>query len=342
MSGKKTILIVDDEESIRGFLHRRLSREGFQCQEASSVNQALDKLRSSPVDLVILDIKMPGKPGTELLPQIKTSYPDTAVVMATAITDTNIAVQCMKQGAYDYLTKPFNLDEVIMSANRALETKRLELENREYQQHLEERVKEQAEKIRSSFLNAIAALAYALEAKDKYTSGHSRRVTQIAIAIAQELGMSPESVNKIQLAGQVHDIGKIGVREFVLNKPGKLTPAEFQHVKSHCEIGERILNPIVDDEDINQMVRHHHECYDGTGYPDGLKGECIPLGARVLAVADTFDAITSSRPYRLAVSVDEALNEIGKCADTQFDPAVVAAFLKIPAAKIIKAKVPVH
>ena len=342
MSGKKALLIVDDEESIRGFLHRRLSREGFQCQEASSVNQALDKLRSSPVDLVILDIKMPGKPGTELLPQIKTSYPDTAVVMATAITDTNIAVQCMKQGAYDYLTKPFNLDEVIISANRALETKRLELENREYQQHLEERVKEQAEKIRSSFLNAIAALAYALEAKDKYTSGHSRRVTQIAIAIAQELGMSPESVNKIQLAGQVHDIGKIGVREFVLNKPGKLTPAEFRDIKRHCEIGERILTPIADDEDINQMVRHHHELYDGTGYPDGLKGECIPLGARVLAVADTFDAMTSSRPYRPAVSIDEALNEIGKCADTQFDPAVVAAFLKIPAAKIVKAKVPVH
>jgi response regulator RpfG family c-di-GMP phosphodiesterase len=342
MPEKKKILIVDDEESIRGFLRRRLSKEGFRCQEASSAHQALDKLRSSPVDLVILDIKMPGKPGTELLPQIKTSYPDTAVIMATAITDTNIAVQCMKQGAYDYLTKPFNLDEVIMSANRALETKRLELENREYQQHLEERVKEQAEKIRSSFLNAIAALVYALEAKDKYTSGHSQRVTQIAIAIAQELGMSPDSINKIQFAGLVHDIGKIGVRESVLDKPGKLTEEEFQDVKRHCEIGERILTPIADDEDINQMVRHHHELYDGTGYPDGLKGESIPLGARVLAVADTFDAMTSDRPYRPAVSVNEALNEISKYANTQFDPAVVAAFLKIPVAEIMKAEMLVH
>ncbi len=342
MSEKKKILIVDDEESIRRFLHRRLSREGFQCQEASSADQALDKLRSSPVDLAILDIKMPGRPGTELLPQIKTSYPDTAVVMATAITDTNIAVQCMKQGAYDYLTKPFNLDEVILSANRALETKRLELENREYQQHLEKRVKEQAEKIRASFLNAIAALAYALEAKDKYTSGHSQRVTQIAIAIAQELGMSPEWINKIQLAGLVHDIGKIGVRESVLNKSVKLTKDEFQDVKRHCEIGEHILTPIADDEDINQMVRHHHELYDGTGYPDGLKGKSIPLGARVLAVADTFDAMTSNRPYRSSVSVSEALNEISKYADTQFDPAVVAAFLKIPVAEIMKAEMLVH
>lgn len=339
MSVKKIILIVDDEESIRGFLHRRLSREDFQCQEADSVNQALDKLRNSPVDLAILDVKMPGKPGTELLPEIKTSYPDTAVIMATAITDSNIAIQCMKQGACDYLTKPFNLDEVVLSVNRALEAKKLELERKEYQQHLEQTVKKQGEKIRASFLNAIAALAYALEAKDKYTSGHSQRVTQIAIAIAQELGMSPDSITKIQLAGLVHDIGKIGVRESVLDKPGKLTAAEFQDVKRHCEIGERILTPIADDEDINQMVRHHHELYDGTGYPDGLKGERIPLGARVLAVADTFDAMTSSRSYRSAVSVDEALSEISKCAGTQFDPAVVAAFLKIPAAEIVKAEV---
>ena len=322
------ILIVDDEEVIRRLLRQKLSSEGYQCQEAGNAAQALDELRSKPVALVILDIKMPGKLGIELLPELRASYPDTAVIMATAITDTSTAIQCMKQGAYDYLTKPFNLDEVVLNVNRALEKRRLVLENRAYQQHLEEMVEKQAKKIRAAFLNAITALAYALEAKDKYTSGHSQRVTKISVAIVKKLGMPQGSINEIRLAGLIHDIGKIGVRESVLNKPAKLTDDEFKHIKSHCEVGEHILTPIVEDEEILKMVRHHHERYDGTGYPDRLKGEQIPLGARILAVADTYDAMTSERPYREAMIDETAYAEIERCKGTQFDPEVTDVFLR--------------
>lgn len=325
---QERILIVDDEETVRKLLHQKLSGEGYRCEEAGNADQALDKLRSNAVELVILDIKMPGKSGVELLPEIKANYPDTAVIMATAITDTHIAIQCMKEGAYDYLTKPFSLDEVLLSVDRALEKRRLELENRDYQQHLEQKVEAQAKKIRASFLNAMTALAYALEAKDIYTSGHSQRVAESAVAIAKEIGMPPDSINKVRLAGLVHDIGKIGVKESVLNKVGKLTDDEFEHIKAHCEIGEHILTPIVEDEEILKAVRHHHERYNGKGYPDGLSGEQIPLGARILAVADAYDAMTSERSYRKAMSDETACTEIERGKGTQFDTEVADAFLR--------------
>jgi putative two-component system response regulator len=323
------ILIVDDEAAVRQLLSRRVAREGYRCEEASTGDEALIKIKSNPVQLVILDIKMPGRSGIELLPEIKAAHPDIAVIMATAITDTSTAIQCMKQGAYDYITKPFNLDGVVLSIERALEKRKLELENRDYQQHLEQKVGEQAQKIRASFLNAITALVYALEAKDKYTSGHSQRVAEISVAIAAELGLSQQDIEKIRLAGLIHDIGKIGVRESILNKSGRVNASEYQHILSHCDIGEHILTPIVEDEQILKAVRHHHERYDGTGYPDGLSGEQIPLGARILAVADTYDAIISGRPYREAESIQTACNEIQRHKGTQFDPEVVDAFLRI-------------
>ena len=329
MTEQATILIVDDEEAVRRLLKQKLSGEGYECWEAGSANRALDILRDNTVELVILDIKMPGKSGVQLLPEIRASYPDTMVIMATAITETSTAVHCMRLGAYDYITKPFNLDEVSLSVGKALEKRRLELENRDYQQHLEQRVKEQAKKIRVSFLNAITALAYALEAKDRYTSGHSLRVAEMSVAIARELGLPPDRIDSIRLAGQVHDIGKIGVRETVLNKPAKLTDEESKQIKRHCEIGEHILSPIVDDEEILNMVRHHHERHNGTGYPDGLSGEQIPLGARILAVADAFDAMTSERPYREVMSGEEACAEIERGKGTQFNAEVVEAFLRI-------------
>jgi len=329
MNDQETVLIVDDEDAIRRLLHRKLSSEGFQCWEAGDAEQALSKLKNNTVDLVILDIKMPGKSGIELLPEIKASYPDTAVIMGTATTDINIAIHCMKHGAYDYITKPFNMDEVIISIGRALEKRRLELENKEYQQHLEDKVAEQAKKIRSSFLSAITALAYALEAKDKYTSGHSLRVADFSVAIAKEMGLLQESIEKIKLAGLVHDIGKIGVRESVLNKPGRLTDEELKHIQKHPEIGERILTPIANHEEILQLIRNHHERYDGTGYPDALKDTEIPLFARILAVSDAYEAMTSERPYRKAMSDKAAYSEIERCAGTQFDPEVINAFFKI-------------
>jgi putative two-component system response regulator len=330
MTAKKgVILLVDDEEVIRRLLEQRLSSEGYRCEQAADAEEALEKLKAGSIELVILDIRMPGKSGVELLPEIKAKYPDTAVIMATAVDDANTAINCMKAGAYDYLTKPFNLEEVGFSVRRALERRRLKLENRDYQQHLEQKVEEQAQKIRGSFFNAITALAYALEAKDVYTSGHSQRVTEISVAIAKHLGLPEETIEKIRLAGLVHDIGKIGVRESILNKPGSLSDEEYKHVRLHSETGERILKPIVDDGEILKAVRHHHEHYDGTGYPDGLKGEQIPQLARIIAVADTFDAMTSGRPYRKALTQEAACAEVERCRGTQFDPEVASAFLEI-------------
>lgn len=328
-AGKEYILIVDDEAIIRKLLLNKLSREGYVCQEAGNAAEAVEKLNIAPAALALLDVKMPGGLGTELLLEIKTSYPDTAVIMVTAITDVSLAIQCMKEGAYDYITKPFNLDEVVINVSRALEKRRLELENREYHQHLEQRVQEQAQRIRTSFLNAVTSLAYALEAKDKYTSGHSQRVSEMAVMIAKELGIPREGIDKIRLAGLIHDIGKMGVKESILNKPGELSKEEFEHIKRHPEIGERILGPIVDDEEILKMVRHHHERYDGSGYPDGLVGERIPLGARILAVCDAYDAITSKRPYRAANDNEIACVDIEEGKNTQFDPRLIDILLKV-------------
>jgi len=252
------ILIVDDEASVRRLLKNKLTGDGYQCYEAADARQALDELHRKKISLVMLDIKMPGKSGFELLPEIKSVHDDTSVIMITATADMQTAIQCMKQGAYDYISKPFELDAITISVARALEKRRLEMENQAYQQHLEEKVLEQANKIRFSYLNAITALAYALEAKDTYTSGHSQRVAELSAAIARELRLPRGHIDKLKLAGRLHDIGKIGVQESVLNKPGRLTEAEFEMVKLHPEIGEHILSPIVDSTEILKAVRSHH------------------------------------------------------------------------------------
>jgi len=327
----ENILIVDDEDSIRRVLNNKLSGEGYKCILATNLEQALDEIRKSTVGLVILNIKMPGKSGIELLPEINTANPETQVLMATAITDKGIAVRCMKYGAYDYITKakPLNVDEIAFSVNRAPEKRRLELENREYQHHLEDKVAEQAGEIRLSFLNAVAALASALEAKDKYTGGHSQRVAEISAAIANAMGLFQKTNEKVKLAGMVHDVGKIGISESILNKPGRLTNEEFHYIQKHPEVGQHILTPIAgDDEEILRMVRSHHERYDGSGYPDGLKREEIPLGSRIIAVADAYEAMTSVRPYRKAISDEAALIEIQCGEGTQFDPNVAETFLR--------------
>ena len=325
----ESILIVDDEESIRKLLHQKLTREGFQCQEASNAEQALEKLKRNTFSLVILDNKMPGKSGMELLPEIKTAYPNTAIIMATATTDINIAIECMKRGAYDYLPKPFNLDGVMISVNRALEKRRLAMENDDYRHHLEEKVAEQTRKIRALSLSAITALVNALEAKDKYTSGHSLRVAGIAVVIATEMGLSQETIDKVRIAGMVHDVGKIGIRELILNKPSHLNEEELQQTQKHPEIGEHILRPIAEDEEILRTVRSHHERFDGTGYPDGLKGFQIPLGARIIAISDAYEAMmTSERPYRSALSDEDARAELIRCKGTHFDPDIIDTFLK--------------
>lgn len=344
INNKVEILIVDDEAGIREVLSRKLSSAGFQCLTARDGIKAMKLLKSRQADLVLLDVNMPGKSGAAVLKDIKAKYPDMAVIMVTAVTDVQAVISIMNDGAYDYVIKPVELNTLFFSINRALEKRRLILENREYQLDLERKVAEQTNRIRQSFLNAITSLANALDAKDKYTHGHSQRVTETAVAIAAEMGITPNAIEKIELAGLLHDIGKIGLSEAILNKPGKLSEEELMLVRLHPEIGERILKPLIEDEEILELIRHHHECYDGSGYPDGLSGappveekgesasakvKSLSLGAMALTLADAFDAMTSNRPYRKSMSIEAACAELERCKGKQFCPDVVDAFIRL-------------
>jgi len=327
-----TLLVVDDETGIRKLLRQKLSREGYRCKEAANAEKALEVLATNSIDLVILDIKMPDKSGTELLPEIKMGYPDTAVVMATVISKVNVATQCLKQGADDYICKPFNLDEVTLSIQRALERRSLRLKIKEYQQYLEDKVEEQTLEIRKLFLGAIEALASALEAKDRYTGGHSRRVTEIALALGTELGLSAKDMEDLRWGSLLHDVGKIAVDPRIQNKPDSLTSEEYEQLMTHTHVGADIVRPVVN-ESITEMIEHHHDHYDGYGVHQVVAGTDIPLGARILAVADAYDALTSDRPYRTAMSREEALDEIKRCMRTQFDPVIVNVFLRMMSGK---------
>jgi putative nucleotidyltransferase with HDIG domain len=249
--------------------------------------------------------------------------------MITSRNDAETVIETMKIGACDYIIKPVNLNELPIRIRRALDQRRLEVENKEYRLRLEDKVREQTEKIHSAFLNSITSLAFALEARDKYTSGHSQRVSKIALLICRRLGLPQDYVEKVTLAGLVHDIGKIGIKESILMKEGPLTEEEYSHIMAHSVIGEHILRPAIDDEEILKIVRHHHERYNGSGYPDGLSRQQIPLGARILAVADIYDAMTSDRPYRKALSPVTAIAELKEQTGHMFDPVVVDAFFQI-------------
>jgi putative nucleotidyltransferase with HDIG domain len=322
-----TLLIVDDEPAIRALLRHKLSAEGYLCKEASGFDQALNIMATNPIALAILDIKMPGKSGIEVLSEIRSGYPDTVVIMATAIIDMSVAIQCLKQGADDYICKPFNLEEVSLAVQKALDRRRLRLELKEYQQFLEEKVEEQTEEIRKVFLGAIESLVSALEAKDKYTGGHSRRVAELAVALGNALGLSAKDMEDLRWASLLHDIGKIVIDQVVQNKPGRLTREEYEQIMIHAHVGAQIVKSVVNVR-IAEMIEHHHDHYDGSGFHQVVAGTGIPLGARIIAVADAFDAMTSDRPYRAAMSVEEAEHEIKRGAGTQFDPAIITAFFE--------------
>jgi response regulator RpfG family c-di-GMP phosphodiesterase len=322
-------LIVDDEAPLRAVLRRILEQQGMRCRDAASGAEAVRLLEEEPVCLVLTDYHMPEMDGVQLLGVIRERWPDTAVVMVTAVSDVDLAVQCLGNGAMDYVTKPFRVEEIRGRVGQALEKRRLLLENTAYRQHLEERVQAQARAYEELFLASLQSLADALEVKDPYTWGHSLRVAQYAVAIARELGLDADRLAQIELGARLHDIGKIGVREAVLNKEGALTAEEYRHVMEHPVIGWRILSPLLRDAPFAlDVVRSHHERFDGRGAPDGLAASQIPLEARIAAVADSFDAMTSGRPYRAGMAVDAALAELERCAGSQFDPDCVDAFAR--------------
>jgi putative two-component system response regulator len=248
--------------------------------------------------------------------------------MLTGLSDTTTAVDCLHLGAADFLLKPISMNELQARVARALEKRALVLQNRYYQENLERRVHEQAQRIQELFLQGVQMLARALEAKDAYTRGHSIRVSRYAVATARRMGFQGALLDGIRLGGELHDIGKIGTRESVLHKPGSLTADEFRQISEHPILGERMLSPLArESPDVLRIVRSHHERLDGRGFPDGLRGERIPVEARIVAVADAFDAMTTRRPYRESRPPEQAMAELRRVAGTQLDPEAVEAFV---------------
>jgi len=322
-------LIVDDDAQVRQVLSRVIATQGLSPVEATSGADALSVLkRVGEVPVCISDIYMPEMDGVTFLREALRRYPDMAIVMLTGMAEVNTAVECLKLGALDYISKPVIVEEVRARLQKALEKRQLVLENRFYQQMLELRVQELDRKNRSSLINGVKTLVQALEAKDAYTSGHSSRVSQYGARTAGRLGVTDETLEHIRLGGELHDIGKIGTREFILNKPGPLTPEEFQHIMEHSALGEKILAPFMSQSPaVLRIVRSHHERIDGSGFPDGLRGDQIPLEARIIAVVDAFDAMTTNRAYRPQLPVSRAVEELRRCAGVHFDAEVVEAFI---------------
>ncbi|MBP2669081.1 MAG: two-component response regulator [Deltaproteobacteria bacterium] len=326
-NGGQRVLVVDDEELLRAIVRERLEMAGYHVEEAASGEEALDKLGNGRYSVLLTDLSMSGMDGIRLLGEWSRRSPETAGIVMSANAELGTAVSALKMGACDYITKPFNFEVLLITIQNALRKKEIERQLLDYRINLERKVKEQTDLINSMYVRSIDALIKALEAKDFYTRGHSQRVTIYSVAIAREMGLPEEGIEMLRRAAVLHDLGKIGVREVVLNKPGRLTEEEFGEIVRHPETAMRILEPIPFFQPLLPAILHHHERFDGRGYPARLAGDRIPLPSRIMAVADTFDAMTSTRAYRKALPVYEANAEIRRCAGTQFDPEIVPLFL---------------
>lgn len=334
---KEKILIVDDEEAIREVVSTLLDAQGYRCTVCSNGNKALDSFRNNSFDLVLSDIVMPEMDGLKLLGEIRAADPDVPVIMVTAMHDISIALEAIRTGAYDYILKPFEKDQLNLSVSRALEHRQLILENRTYQSDLEHLVAERTQQLsialqdlEQSYDYTLEALGGALDAKDAETEGHCQRVTAFTITIARAMGVDKGLLRHIARGAFLHDIGKMGIPDEILRKPGPLTSEERDVMRRHCDIGYAMLERIPFLKEAAEIVLCHQECFDGSGYPRGLKGDQIPLGARVFAVADTLDAMISDRPYRKALPISAAREEIQRFSGRQFDPRVVQVFLAQP------------
>jgi len=332
------ILVVDDEETIREIVSSMLGGAHFQTRQAASGIEALAILESGDeFDLVLSDLIMAEMDGIALLERAKERYPDMPIVMVTAVHDIQVALQALRNGAYDYLLKPFEREQLLATVRRALENRRLKRENDAYRNNLEARVVERTQQLNTALSNleksydiTLEVLGDALDLKDAETQHHSRRVTAFTIAMAKKMGLPKENIEVIARGAFLHDIGKMAIPDAILHKPGKLTVDEMAIMKEHCYLGYKILSRIPFLADAAEIVYAHQEHYDGTGYPRGLKGEEIPLGARIFAIADTLDAMRSKRDYRDAQTIQAVRKEIETWSGRQFDPQIVKVFLEMP------------
>jgi putative nucleotidyltransferase with HDIG domain len=332
------ILVVDDEEAIREIVTSMLVSANYQCRQAGSGMEALALLNSGEeFELMLSDLMMAELDGIGLLERTKEKFPDMPVVMVTAVHDISVALAAIRNGAYDYLLKPFEREQLLNTVRRALENRRLKMENRAYQTNLESLVAARTEQLRKAMASlersydvTLEALGDALDLKDAETEGHSKRVTAYTIAIARKMGLPSDQIRVIARGAFLHDIGKMAIPDSILRKPGKLDPDEVASMREHCYHGYQMVKKIPFLAEASEIVYSHQEKYDGSGYPRGLKGEEIPLGARIFAIADTLDAMTSDRPYRRAQSWAAAREEIDRFTGKQFDPDVVAVFREMP------------
>ncbi len=324
---KVTVLVVDDEEMMRELVTERLKLEGYTVEAAENGEQALQKIKANGYDLLLTDLNMPVLNGLQLLKKLADNR-DLATVVMSGQGDLETAVYAMKLGASDYIFKPINFRVLLHTLESAMKKKMMEKALIDYQDNLEKKVFEQTMIINDFYLRSIQSLVKALEAKDSYTRGHSERVTFYSLELAKGLGKSVD-MEKLRSAGILHDLGKIGIPETILNKPGRLENEEFVIVKKHPSMGVQILEPIESLKGVFPVIMHHHERFDGKGYPSGLQGAKIPIEARILAIADTYDAMTSNRAYRGALSPQQAVEEIDKFAGSQFDPDLASKFMAI-------------
>ena len=332
-----TILIVDDEEPIRAALRRVLEKLGHEVFVAGSGEEALELLRGGQsIEIMLLDVRMPGMSGFDVVTESLDIDAEIGIVMLSGLTDATTASICMQRGAMDYLTKPIEITELSTSVGRALRKRHTKIQTGEIASWLREEVEERTreleaerEKLERITVATLGALVNALEAKDPYLTGHSARVASLAATIAAELQLSDDEVEQIRTAGRLHDIGKIGTREDVLNKEGELTDEEFEQVQQHVIIGSQILAPLPHMGQIIDYVRWHHERWDGTGYPDGLAGEDIPLGARILGAAEVYDALTTARSYQKELTPEDAVDRMRLLEGSVLDPAIMDALTAV-------------
>jgi putative two-component system response regulator len=331
------VLVLDDEATIRRAVARFLEGRGYEVVAAETGQGALDRLERERFALLLCDIRLPGISGLEVLPRARQLDPDLAVIMLTGVNDAATATAALAQGALDYLVKPMELAYLEGAVERALHRRGLEIERRRVEEHIREEVDARTtelelekQALHELTLGVADALINAMEAKDVYLRGQSRRVADQAASVAEALGLDADVVENVRLAGRLHDVGKIGIREEVLNKPGALTAEEFEHVKEHVRIGMEILSPLKHIPLALQFVQDHHEHVDGSGYPRGLAGEAIAIGGRILAACDAFDSLTSQRAFRGAMEPRETLDylelhHVGRL----LDPEVFAALRQV-------------
>jgi response regulator RpfG family c-di-GMP phosphodiesterase len=322
------LTVVDDEAVARDVLVRAAELWGYECQAADTAEAALAVLERRPTPLVVTDLRMPGKGGVWLVREIRRRWPDMAIIVVTAGEEDDSVGDCLRAGAHHYFLKPVKLDEFRHVLEVGWRSYRLERDNRRYRRRLEHKVCRQTHLLRQTYLSAIDSLVRAMEERDPYTAGHSSRVHRYAMRLGRRLDLDRRTLKRLSLAARLHDIGKVGVPEEVLNKPGPLTGVEDLLIREHPIIGERIVAPIVRNPDVLAAIRGHHERLDGSGYPDGLAGDRIPLLARVIAIADCFDALTSLRAYRRPLPAPEALNVLLAGAGAQFQADFVQAFVE--------------